>query len=411
MLTQHDYTILRPLVARYAEIAALPVQDEKRKLWRDHNERRQSRPMVLIDRVCWNEMNTDGALTPHCEDPFWREMEEQLLHKLYSWEHMPVDMVFNPYLVLPKPVHNTGWGIEVSRDTLSREEKPDVYSVLYQDVLEDESALEQLQIPEITLDENRMTEIQQEGSRLCEGLLPWKMGGEIMHLGLWDKISEWRGVEACYMDLYDRPEYLHAIMEKLTQGVLHQIEQLNQLRAYDTAGNITHCSQTFTDDLPGEGCDLNYGTTQQSWAFGLAQLFTSCSPEVTKEYELPYMKRIFPHFGAIYYGCCERLDDRLDLVAELPKVRKISCSPWSDKDHFAEAMPDWCIMSNKPTPALLAPDAFDEDAIRKDLRHTISAAARNNRSLEMIQKDISTVHHDPTRLWRWAQIAMEEVQR
>lgn len=411
MLTQHDYEILRPLVTRYAEIAALPVQAEKRKLWLDHNELRDARPMVLIDQVCWNEMNVDGSLDLHCDDPFWRSMEEALRHKIYSWEHMPVDMVFNPYLVVPKPIHNTGWGMDVDRDILSRDEKPDVYSVLYRDVLEDESALEQIRMPEITLDEQEMQLRGQEADRLCEGLLPWVWGGEILHLGHWDKISEWRGVEACYMDIYDRPEYLHAIMERMTQGILHMIEQLNALKAYDIAGNMTHCSHTFTDKLPGAGADLNYGTTQQSWAFGLAQLFTSCSPAVTAEFEVPYMQRIFAHFGAIYYGCCERLDDRLDVIAQMPNIRKISCSPWSDRDHFAEVMPDRYIMSNKPNPALLATDSFDEEQVRRDLRHTIDAARRNNRHVEMIQKDISTVHHDPRRLWRWAQIAMEEAQR
>ena len=379
MLTQHDYEILRPLVAKYAEIAALPVHADKRKLWLDHNEHRPARPMVLIDQVCWNEMNVDGSLDLHCDDPFWRSMEEELRHKIYSWEHMPVDMVFNPYLTVTKPIENSGWGLHMDQEILSRDEKPDVYSQSFRDVMDDESALDLIQMPQITMDPQALILRQQEAARLCEGLIDYKMGGMTMHLGLWDLISEWRGVEACFMDIYDRPEYLHAIMEKLTQGVLGMIDQINALDAYDTAGNITHCSHTFTDNLPGKDCDLNHGTTEQGWAFGLAQLFTSCSPAVTEEFEVQYMQRIFPHFGAIYYGCCERLDDRLDVIAKLPKIRKISCSPWSQKEHFAEVMPDWCIMSNKPNPALLATSSFDEEAIRKDLRATIDAARRYGR--------------------------------
>jgi len=68
-------------------------------------------------------------------------------------------------------------------------------------------------------------------------------------------------------------------------------------------------------------------------------------------------------------------------------------------------------MSNKPMPAILATDSFNEDAARSDIRKTIAVAKRHNRPLEMILKDISTVRHDPERLWRWAQIAMEEVNR
>ena len=123
------------------------------------------------------------------------------------------------------------------------------------------------------------------------------------------------------------------------------------------------------------------------------------------------MNRIFPLFGAVYYGCCERLDDRMDVIRKLKNVRKLSCSPWSDRDHFAEVMPDYCVMSAKPNPALLGGASFDEEAVRKDLRHTIEAARRNHRHLELLQKDITTVHYEPQRLWRWAEIAMEEVQR
>ena len=34
-----------------------------------------------------------------------------------------------------------------------------------------------------------------------------------------------------------------------------------------------------------------------------------------------------------------------------------------------------------------------------------------NRPLELILKDISTVRHNPACLWRWSEIAMEEIMR
>ena len=411
MLTLHDLQILRPLVQQYAEIAFLPAQATKRKLWRDHNSLRSARPMVLVDQICWEELNEDGCLDCGCEDPWWRNIETDLRRKLYLWEHMPADMVFNPYLSVPKPLHNTGWGLSAELDSIQQGDDSAVYSQKYHTVLENEEDIEKIRMPEVTMDEKRYEEIRQETARVCEGILPFHLAGETMHLGLWDKISEWRGVESCYLDLYDRPEFLRAIMEKLTRGILHQIDCVNKIGAFDVTSNLTHCSHTFSDDLPKKDCDPEFGRTEDGWAFGLAQLFTAVSPEVTEEFEVPYMNRIFPRFGAIYYGCCERLDDRLDVIAKLKNVRKISCSPWSDRDHFAEAMPGNCVMSAKPTPALLAGDSFDEEAVRKDLRATMDAAGRNGRNLELILKDLSTVRRDPPRLWRWTEIAMEEAQR
>lgn len=411
MLSQKDISILRALAAEYAEAAALPVHAEKRALWKDLNEYRTARPMVLIDQICWAEINVNGLLDPQAEDPYWRGVEAGLRKQLYCWKHLPVDMVLNPYISIPKPIHDSQWGVDVEEDIIKQTEKADVASHRFYDVLPDEEALEKIQMPVITLDTERMKQIREEADVIFDGIIPYHMAGRALHLGVWDKISFWRNVENCYIDLMDRPEFMHAIMEKMTQSLICQIDGLNKIGGYDVTSNLIHCSHSFLDSLPDEKCDLEYGTTAQGWGMGLAQLFSSVSPEITREYEVEYMKRVFPHFGAIYYGCCERLDDRLDVLEALPKVRKISCSPWSDREHFAEALPARRVMSAKPNPAFLATDSFDEDAVRKDLRWTIDAARRHNRNLEFILKDISTIRNDPKRLWRWAEIAMEEVQR
>jgi hypothetical protein len=73
-----DAVILRELAARVAEIAALPVQEEKRALWRKLNALQPDRPMVMIDQVCWNEMDTGGELDLRCVDPECRRYETQL---------------------------------------------------------------------------------------------------------------------------------------------------------------------------------------------------------------------------------------------------------------------------------------------------------------------------------------------
>ncbi len=48
--------IIRQLATQVAEITALPIQEDKRHLWRRLNALKPVRPMVIIDQVCWNEM-------------------------------------------------------------------------------------------------------------------------------------------------------------------------------------------------------------------------------------------------------------------------------------------------------------------------------------------------------------------
>ena len=409
MLSKNDITILRELAGRYQECAQSPVHVEKRALWLKLNTLNMERPMLLIDQIPWNEMDVDGTLVCRVQDPYWRNVEESLRQQIYKFTHMPADMVLNPYISLPRPIHNSGWGIDtqVSRRIIL-ENGATSSSSEYINQFESIEDVEKIQMPKLTLDVQREKQIREEADVIFDGIIPYRMQGLCMHLGLWDVIAQWMGVENCYFALMDDPDMIHAMMEKMTQGVLGMIEQMNTQQLFDVDSNLCHCSHTFLPDLPKADMPA---VSENAWSFGLAQLFTAVSPAITDEFEVAYMQRIFPHYGAIYYGCCDRLDDRMDVIRKLPNVRKLSCSPWSDREHFAQVMPDTTVMSNKPNPAFLAGGTLDEAQVRSDLRRTIEAARKYNRSLELILKDISTVNHNPQCLWRWQEIAMEEMCR
>ena len=409
MLNPNETAVLRGLAKQYADIAALPVHAQKREMWLKLNSINMERPMLLIDQIPWNEMDVDGSLICQVNEPYWRGVEWNLRTCIYKWKHMPADMVFNPYICLPRPIENSGWGIErkISQHIIL-EEGATASSSVFDNQIQDMDDLEKITMPRITLDAPKEEAIIRQAHELFDGIIEFRMTGESMHLGIWDSISQWMGVTNCYIELMDNPEMIHALMEKLTQGLIGMIHQMNELELFDIHSNTCHCSQTFLRDMPKEG---DRALSGNAWAFGLAQLFTSVSPQITDEFEVQYMKRIFPYFGAIYYGCCDRLDDRMRIIEKLPKIRKLSCSPWSVRERFADEMPAYCVMSNKPNPAFLAGGRLDEQLVRDDIRRTIDAARAHNRSLELILKDISTVNHNPACLWRWQEIAMEEIQR
>lgn len=144
--------------------------------------------------------------------------------------------------------------------------------------------------------------------------------------------------------------------------------------------------------------------------FSMAQMFSSVSPDMLDEFEIEPCMPIFERFGLVYYGCCEPLDKRLDLVRKIPNLRKISMSPWVDVEHGAEQIGSDYVFSRKPSPALLGSTSFDEKAVRKDLEASVEACERHGCPLEIILKDLSTVYHQPQRLFDWARIAMDVVQ-
>jgi len=405
-ITENDVNVLRELATRYMEYACSDKNNERRELWRALNCMRMQKPMVTVDQIPWNELNVDGSLNNRVSDKYFRGIETSLLRSIYKFEHLQADTVLDPYIVLPRAISNSGFGLTIQR--LAHSSSGAVQSHLFEDQLEEMEDVQKIRKPALSVDREAEAEILAEAERVFGGIAPIRWGGISLHSGLWDSITFWKGVESCYIDLLDRPELIHAIMERYTNAFIEHIEEINRLELYDVANNYCHCSYTFNDRIPDEERLTCKGTTYNGWTFSMAQLFTSVSPELNREFEVPYMSRIFEYFDSIYYGCCERLDDRLEIIDTMPNIRKISCSPWSDREHFASVLPKKYIMSNKPTPAYLAESSFDGDVVRRDIRRTIKAARDNGLGLEMLLKDISTVRNDPTRLWRWSEIAAEE---
>ena len=143
--------------------------------------------------------------------------------------------------------------------------------------------------------------------------------------------------------------------------------------------------------------------------FGLAQMLGSVSPKMFQEFEVDYTSRICERFGLVYYGCCDPLHDRMAQVRMIPKVRKVSMSPWVDEELGAAAIGSDFIYSRKPNPAHVAMEDFHPDLVREHLEMTRDICAANDCPLELILKDISTVRYQPERLARWADIAMDVV--
>jgi hypothetical protein len=410
-LSSQDIQVLRELGARYMEYASLPIQQKKVDLWKALNRGKMERPMVVLDQYPWDEMNQGGELTCLVKDPFWAWIELGLRRDIYQWEHCAVDMVLEPYITIPLAIRNSGYSMPDKTDRSYHAGEDSVAGQHYNRIIKTMDDVSLIKDMIITHDESQSKKYWDEAHEIFDGTAPLVQShGTIFHLGIWDKLSTYIGMEDVYYELMDNPDLIHACMERLTQATIAGIEQANKLKIHNDIAKTCHCAYVYNDDLlPG----FNQGRgalSQNSWAFGMAQLFTSVSPAITEEFETPYISRIAEYFGMIYYGCCEREDDRLDLVKQIPHVQKISCSPWNDKRNFASQLGPKLTMSNKPSPAFVATDSVDWALVEKDLRETMEIAREEKVNLEFILKDISTVRNDPSRLTKWAEVAMKVVE-
>jgi len=405
-----DRDILRKLATRFAEIAALPVQKQNVDNWKRLNALNPVKPMVSMDQICWHELKGSGELTLHCENEFSRRLEWILRETLYRWDHFRCDMVVTSWLEIPKSIGSSGYGISIRyEDGLSGEIHQNAETHIFEDQIADETALEKIQTPVITHDRQSTQRDRAVAEDILGDILPVRMTGVVPCFRVWDEITFFRGVTPILYDFADRPEFLHAIMEKFTTIHLDLLRQYEALDLLDKDATTIHCSPAWNDLLPAKDFDGEHVRAKDCWASGMAQIFSSCSPAMFEEFEIEYARRYYAHCGLVNYGCCEPLHEMVPLIRTMHGIRKISTSPWANVQKMVRQIGQDFVLLRKPNPAFVAGDSLDEASVRRETRETLLACKEYGTPCEFILKDITTVRNQPERLTRWAQIVDEEI--
>ncbi|MBL7223112.1 MAG: hypothetical protein ISS72_04595 [Candidatus Brocadiae bacterium] len=412
-LSQSDTDILRRLASELAEIAAMPVHAGKARLWQRLNDLDAERPMVWINEIPWHEMNVDDELTLEAEHPWAREQEAELRRTLYQWRHLPGDMVVSDFLACPLAIHSTDFGIIEDVEVAKTDEASDVVSRTFHVQIHDFGDLDKIQMPTVTHNKQATELRYQAMCGVYGGILPVrKMGQTHIWFTPWDYLIRWWGVAEAMMDLIERPALVHAAVDRMVDAWMAELDQFVELNLLALDCNNTRIGSGgygYTDELPGTDHDPARVKPINMWGCSNAQIFSEVSPEMHWEFALEHDLRWLERWGLTYYGCCEPLDRKVAILQSVPNLRKISASPWCDPARVATEMGTDYVISHKPSPAILAEDAWRPEQARADLRAFLDAT-EGQCHVELIMKDISTVRYQPQRLWEWAAIAMEEAE-
>jgi hypothetical protein len=216
-------------------------------------------------------------------------------------------------------------------------------------------------------------------------------------------------VDKILWDLVDRPEFSARVVNRFVELSLQTLKQCEELGILDAELQYIHCTGAYTDELPADGFDPVKPRAKDCWAFGMSQIFSTVSPAMHEEYEIELVAPLYEKFGLLYYGCCEPLEEKIDIIRKLKNVRKISISPWADIDKSAENIAGDFVFSSKPNPSFIA-KTFMEDAVRDQIQHVLKACRDNNCNVELILKDVSTVNNNLGHLDRWAKMVMAMIE-
>ncbi len=417
MISQKDRNIIRELAAKWMELAALPVMVERKRLWKAVHDLRAERPMILFE-TDW----IDGFVAERevlCEDPFLRSIETDMRIKLRQAEELGDDIVFEPYYRLGWRMEFSDYGVPVEIHSAMRKEESMAYSFSFPLATpEDIDRLKQRTFGVDRAETMRRKDILEDA---VGDVLPVRLGnydpfvyefdvGEFGSLGFngnfffgltW-QVYRFIGNQGLLYWVYDAPEAIHRLISYMLDDRIALFEYVEKegLLALNTDSQMAGPRMYgYVSDLPGPDA-ADEPTLKNLWGWAESQEAENISPDMYKEFVLPYLAKLSERFGLVYYGCCERVDDRLESIIDaIPNLRSVSISGWSDLAKAAEMLGGNYVYSRKPTPAYISGDNPNWDLLKKDMKETYAAAKDCN--IEILYRDVYTIGGDRSRLRKW----------
>lgn len=401
-ISAKDRQTLRRLAERYSEIAHLDIQQQRIERYHKTNAMEDVRPVVLIDEVPWGEIR-DEALTNVCA-PELGWLETQLRHTLYQWQHFQVDLVVPPvFRVVKRARWRSGIGIEVQDRQLKGDTGTYICAHAYTDQLQTEDDLAKLHAPEIVYDRAASEQALAAAEEVFAGLMEVELvapGG--LHYNMWDSIATFRGVDNLLLDLAMRPDFMHQTARRFMEIAQSEFRQLEEQELLAPDPILVHCTPASARELPADDFD-GHVRPKDVWGRCAAQIFAVVSPSMHDEFDLAYNQELFQDCGLLYYGCCEPMDRKVDILRKRFKnLRKISITPWADSWLAAENIGADYVLAAKPNPAFVALPQFDPEPVEEEITRYCEACKEHGTTVEFVLKDISTIANNPENLTRWA---------
>jgi hypothetical protein len=338
-----------------------------------------------------------------------RTIEFYLKKRVWAAEHIPDDHVVWPALPVPAVYaeNHQRWGVALAWQDTGDELGSRTIIAPFREEID----LSRLRPPQTDVDEAATAARLEQAAELVGGRLVVYPAYETLGESPFEFAVRLRGMEQIFFDVYDRPELVHAMMEFITQSIIadHQQRELHGWTnsppdpsgRYQMVPTWRHISAYLQPDWVERGprlCD--------EWAYVSAQSATGLGPRMYEEFVHPYNCRIAELFSAqtVYYHGCECLDQKLDIIATLPNLRRFHVSPWSSVALAARKFQGSALLEVHANPTLIALGAT-RDEMHKVIRGLVDAA--DGHPMNLCLTDIHNLGGNPDSLRTWAEVAQE----
>ena len=221
-INARDRLVLRRLAGQVAELAARPVEGEKRALWYMHNALEATRPLVFCDpENGWNEIIPPAQL--ECQGELARQWEMRLRKEIFWGQEMGDDRVVEPHFEVAHVYADSGWGLYETK-VGGQDGGSYVWDAPLKDYVED---FERLRTPQIAVDRTATARIEALARETLGDLLTVRLRTSWWWtLGMTWTLITLRGLGQMMFDMVDRPDDLHRLMAFLRDGHLAKLDFL-----------------------------------------------------------------------------------------------------------------------------------------------------------------------------------------
>lgn len=410
-MTDKSVQRLRELAEQVREIAELPVQKENIKLWKAVNDLHMVRPVLHTRDLSTEVLAYEDELTTQIEDKFLQKLELDLLARIYEWKHLRLDRVIEPTIRCQCVIHDTGFGLPTARDLAQAGNKKSAYFESSIFTMDD---IEKIQTPRVSYDSETTMKNYNRMKEIFDGILEVKLFGRnrFRHVP-WDDLLTWMGIEEGMHYFTSKPDMMHAAAKRYVEAITSQVKQyedLGLLSSNNSFDDIGNNDPGFTEQLPGPTESGVGAKLKDMWGNVTDQIMTCVSPAMSQDFALTYEKRYAENFGLLSYGCCERVDNKIANLREaFPTLRKISVSPYTKLERAMERIGSDYVVCFKPNSSYLMAKEFNSKYFRDELVNVCDLARKYNSNLVINMKSIITLEGDPTRLWKWCDLAQEVI--
>ncbi len=399
----NDTTILRKLAHRYAEIAAMPVQEEKRQLWSDHFSLKRTRVPIIAGFGMWNmwcrEVFGDARML--CEDPFFKHYERLL--RMWLFQHdIGDDTIQEPWLPLGVPHKISGqglWGVDESMTHLDGQEGT---AACYKPALKTWDDVAKLRVIHHELDEAAGRRNLDKLASAIGDILPIDVQRHSVYNGfngdISTSIAKLRGLEQLMIDMYESPGELHRLLAFMRDGILVNNQEAEDAGHFSLT--LSHNQQMpYARELEPRKPNSGARRRKDIWGFCAAQELALVSPEFHDEFMFQYQLPIMAHYGLVHYGCCEDLGEKITMLRQLKNLRSIAVAPLANVRHCAEQIRNDYVMSWRPNPTDMVCCGYNEERVEKIVCKALDDSAGCIMHINL--KDVETLEGDTTRMRRW----------